>query len=209
MENFHQLNIWIHVVTGSLALLTGFVLLFGKKGGRFHKKWGRVFLWLLGIVIVTGLLGVLVFGRNTFLLVITVLAGYMGFSGYRVLKNQSNRVYLIDLLVPVAALLITGYFLYYIKSIGMIWAPVIIYSVPAVLMLAVLYDLGRYFIPADRYKKVWLYEHMIKMVHAFGALLSAFSGTVFKDYQPYSQLLPSVLGYMIIAYFVHRLNKKH
>jgi hypothetical protein len=44
------------------------------------------------------------------------------------------------------------------------------------------------------------------MISAYAALLSAFSGTVLKAYQPYSQFLPSMLytgmalGFMLAIY---------
>ena len=40
----------------------------------------------------------------------------------------------------------------------------------------------------------WRYEHLWKLVSTYGALLSAFSGNVLGQYQPYSQFLPSVFG---------------
>jgi hypothetical protein len=40
------------------------------------------------------------------------------------------------------------------------------------------------------------------MVSAFSGLLSAFSGTVFPQFQPYSQILPSVLGTAIYIGFM-------
>jgi hypothetical protein len=68
------------------------------------------------------------------------------------------------------------------------------------------YDTIRYFIPANQYANLWLYEHILKMISAFSGLLSAFTGTVLPQYQPYSQFLPSVagtllaIGFMINAY---------
>jgi len=198
----HTTNISIHVLTGSIALLLGGIALITRKGQRAHIKTGRWFLVLLMIVIATGLAGVFVFGRNTFLLVITVLAGYNGFSGYRVLKTKSNRPKLIDVLVALISLLSVLYFLYYFKKIGMIWTPVIIYSTVGALLLVITYDFLRYLIPASSYKKFWVCEHIYKMVGAFSALLAAFTGTVFSEYQPYSQILPSVFGIMLQVSFI-------
>ena len=49
------------------------------------------------------------------------------------------------------------------------------------------------------------------MVAAFTALLAAFVGTVFPQYHPYSQFLPSVFGTLLaigfIAYF-YRKNRR-
>jgi hypothetical protein len=215
MENFtllHQANITTHVMAGSLALLIGFAIIFITKGSQTHKKVGRVFLYLLCIVIFTGLMGVLAFGRHTFLLLITVLSGYFGFSGYRTLRTKSNNVLWMDVLLGVLALIIAGYYVYYMKTIGMFWQPVVTYSTIGALAMIVSYDFLRYLIPSSKYRKLWLFEHIYKMFGAFTALLSAFSGTVFAHYQPYSQLLPSIFGTLLslgfIGYYAIKLSKK-
>lgn len=207
----HSINIIIHVAAGSLALLLGVFALLSQKRKGIHTRSGQIFLFLLSFVIITGLIGVFGFGRNTFLLVITVLSGYFGFSGYRTLQTRSNQPKTLDIVVALLALVTVSYFLYYFKSIGMIWSPVIIYSTVGTLFMVVGYDFLRYLIPSHRYKRLWLYEHIFKMIGAFSALLSAFSGTVFENYQPYSQFLPSVLGTLLqigfIVYFATRRRK--
>jgi hypothetical protein len=72
----HSVNIVIHISAGTLALLFGLTALLTNKGLQKHKKAGKVFLMFLVIVVVTGLMGVFIFKRNTFLLVITVLSAY-------------------------------------------------------------------------------------------------------------------------------------
>ena len=198
----HHINIVIHVTSGSLALLTGLVILLINKGKDTHRLLGKVFLALMCITVATGLVGVFVFGRNTFLLVITLLSGYMAFSGYRAVKYKSNKPQLLDVIIALLAIGSVAYFLYYFKSIGMIWSPVIIYSTVGYLVMMVVYDLVRYLLSARLYSKLWMHEHILKMVSAFSGLLSAFAGTVFSNYQPYSQFLPSVLGSLIAIGFM-------
>ena len=198
----HKINIAIHIAAGSSALIVGLVAIIASKGKKLHRLSGRLFLMLMSVVIITGLIGVFVFGRNTFLLVITVLSGYQAFSGYRAIKAKSNAPKFIDVCMCLPALIAVSYFLYYFSSIGMIWSPIIIYSTVGWLLLMIVYDLGRYFIPAKLYGNMWLYEHILKMVSAFTGLLSAFSGTVLPQYQPYSQFVPSVLGTLTAACFI-------
>ncbi|MDB5117420.1 MAG: hypothetical protein JWQ79_2912 [Mucilaginibacter sp.] len=213
MESFtviHKINIAIHIAAGSLALVVGLIAIVASKGKKLHKLIGRLFLILMTIVILTGLIGVFVFGRNTFLLVITVLSGYLAFSGYRVIKAKSNNPKFIDIGICLLSLISVSYFLYYFKSIGMVWSPVIIYSTVGYLFLLIVYDLGRYFIPTKTYANLWIYEHILKMVGAFSGLLSAFSGTVFPQYQPYSQFIPSILGTLItIGFMIAITNRKN
>lgn len=211
MEVLHHANILIHIVAGSAALLTGIIILIAAKGTRLHRQLGKVFLGLLIIVIITGLLGVFVFGRSTFLLLVTILSGYMGFSGYRVLQTKSNQPRLLDIGIALLAVLTVMYVLYYFRSTGMIWAPVVMYSSVGYLVFIVAWDLFRYLIPAAAYTKanIWLYEHILKTISAFSGLLSAFSGTVLWQYQPYSQYLPSLLCFVIaIGFMINNYRKK-
>ena len=204
----HNSNILIHVIAGSIALLLGILALTSKKGGKWHKKSGNYFLILLIIVVLTGLIGVFIFKRNTFLLIITVLSAYYGFSGYRILQTKTNKPKLIDISVAIISLISVSYFLYYFQSIGMYWSPIIVYSTVGALLIIVAYDFIRYLIPKNTYKNMWLYEHIFKMIGAFTALLSAFSGTVLYDYQPYSQFLPSVFGtFLQIGFIVYYIRK--
>ena len=209
MEILHKSNIILHVLTGTVALVLGIVALLSIKGGKVHNKSGRLFLTLISVVILTGLIGVFIFGRNVFLLVITILSGYVSFSGYRILKFKTNTPLLIDIMIAIISVLVLVYFLYYIESIGMIWSPIVIYSTVGALTFVISYDFMRYLIPTKKYKKykIWLYEHIYKMTSAFAALLSAFSGTVLEEYQPHSQYLPSLLGLLIVIGFMVYVKK--
>lgn len=215
MENFdfwHKANIIVHVSTGLIALMLGLTALSTLKGGKAHRKSGRLFLFFLTLVVTTGLFGVLIFKVNQFLLVLTVLSGYNAYSGMRVLKNKANNINREDILVALLTASTGIYFLYYFKNIGMIWSPVIIYATLGALFLITLYDLLRYFIPSKKNKNIWLYEHIYKMVSAFTALLAAATGTIYDEYHPYSQFLPSLFGTLLaigfIAYFYRRNNPK-
>lgn len=198
----HNVNIIIHVLFGTAALLAGIIALSALKGSRLHKKAGRYFLFFLSVVILTALTGIFFFSVNIFLLVITMISFYQGFSGYRVMKQKEKGPALVDTLVTVLTGASALYFMYYIKSAGFVWSPVVIYSTTGWLAVVVLYDLCRNFIPEKSYRHVWIYEHIIKMTGAYSAIVSAFTGTVLPiSFQPYSQLLPSVAGSLLIIFF--------
>lgn len=212
LEFWHKINIIVHISTGVIALLLGIITLSTPKGKKAHKTTGRFFLYFLSIVLFTGLLGVLVFKVNQFLLVLTVLSGYNAYSGMRVLKNKTNQIYRQDILVSLFSVSTGLYFLYYIQNIGMIYSPVVIYATLGTLFSIILYDLLRYLIPSKKYGNLWLYEHIYKMVSAFTALLSAAAGNVYEEFQPHSQYLPSLFGILMaigfIVYFYRKNNKR-
>jgi len=203
MEIFHQINIITHVTAGLLSLMLGLWALIVVKGGPKHLLFGKYFTRLVAVVILTGLIGVFVYHRNTFLLVITLLSGYTCFSGIRAIRLRGHRPKFLDYLAPFLVTSSALYYLYYIRSIGMYWAPAVTYSTMFALFMVTLYDLFKVFMSQSFLIKAYLYEHVYKMVSAFIALASAFSGTVLPQYQPYSQLLPSVFGFIyIIATFI-------
>lgn len=198
----HQLNILTHVISGCLAMTMAITAMISSKGNKTHKTSGIVFLVLIAIVIITGLIGIFIFKVNTFLLVLTLLSGYQAFSGYRILGNKKSLPKLLDIIVAIITLGSGLYFIYYIKTIGFIWAPGIIYSTVAALFLIITYDFVRYLLPKNKYKNRWLYEHIYKMVASFTALLAAFIGTVLPEYKPYSQFLPSIFGTLLAIGFI-------
>ncbi|HTI93741.1 MAG TPA: hypothetical protein VL727_24275 [Puia sp.] len=209
MESLHHINILFHVLAGSIALLAGLAALVVRKGSVSHIRFGRYFMRMIIVVISTGLIGVFVFKRNNFLLVITLLSAYNCFSGIRVIRLKGQRPGAIDRVVPLIVMAAALYYLYYISSIGLYWSPVIIYSTIGALFLVTCYDLCKLFFSQSLLQKASGYEHVYKMVSAFSAIMSAFTGTVFPQYQPYSQFLPSVMGLgYIIVIFIGFSNKR-
>lgn len=211
----HRSNIIVHISIGTIALLLGLIIIFKKKGGEKHRKMGKWFLILLSMVIFTALLGFFAFNANPFLLVLTLVSGYNGYSGFRTLQTKSNSPKFVDIFVALITLCSGIFFLYYIESIGMIWSPIIIYSTIGYLFLIIGYDLLRYLIPKNKYGNLWFYEHIYKMIAAFTALTAAASGNILPVYKPYSQYLPSVfgtclaIGFIIYFYRKESIRKKY
>jgi hypothetical protein len=206
METLHHLNILTHIIAGTIALITGLLAFLVSKGSATHIRYGRYFTWMIGIVILTGLIGVFVFKRNNFLLVITLLSGYTCFSGIRAVKLNGQTPGPMDYLASVMVMASAFYYVYYLQAMGLFWSPVITYSTIGALFLICLYDLFKLRMPHNSLKKAVIYEHVYKMISAFSAIASAFSGTVFPQYKPYSQFLPSVIGITCIIVIFIRLS---
>jgi hypothetical protein len=76
----HTLNVVVHVAFGAFALIAGLIPLVTPKGGRWHVRFGRLFLLALTGVVVTAILGITFFGFRAFLGVITMLSAYEAYS---------------------------------------------------------------------------------------------------------------------------------
>ena len=92
MEVLDKIVTWSHVVAGGTALLTGLLAIFiGKKGGKAHRRNGRVYFWAMSWVFISALLIVIFFRFNFFLTIIAFFSFYMAFSGYRTLKIKKTK----------------------------------------------------------------------------------------------------------------------
>lgn len=188
----HQANIIIHVLAGILAMLIAIVPYASQKGGATHNRYGRIFLYLMAVVIITALNGVIFFRDRPFLTVVTMQSFYLAYSGYRVLKTKTTGFTTMDFSVMVIVLFSLLLFLWDFRNANILWSPVIVYYLCGYLILILAFDILRYFVPGlIKYKRFWIYEHIWKISGAFGALVSAGAGTVFAQYEPWNQIVPA------------------
>ncbi len=188
----HQVNIFVHVLAGIVGIFIAIVPYVSKKGGTVHRKYGRVFLWLMAIVIITALNGVLIFVDRPFLTVVTLLSFYSAYSGFRVLKTKEKGFEWIDFAVMVLVLAVAFGFLFGMSNANVLWHSSVVYYMLGYVIALVGFDALRFFWPKlISNPKFWLYEHIYKITGAFGALISAGAGTVFAAFEPYNQILPA------------------
>jgi uncharacterized membrane protein len=75
----------VHIAAGTSSFLLAPVALATAKGGKQHKRWGKVYLWSMGIVAATAI-PMAFFFPVRFLALVAVFSFYFAFSGYRVLR---------------------------------------------------------------------------------------------------------------------------
>ncbi len=206
----HQINMFIHILAGTIGLVIGLIPYFSEKGGKVHRKYGRFFLYLMVITVVTALIGVVFFRSRPFLTVVTMLSAYTSFGGYRALKYRTGALQIKDLAFTLVTLGCALYFVLAPQDGNVIWHASVVYYLLGWLFLLTCYDIVRYF-GGFKYKNNWLFEHVIKTNSAYVALLSAATGTVLADWQPYSQIIPSIVGtvllVVILFYFLYKRPK--
>lgn len=183
-------------------MLLGILLLIVGKGTVFHRRWGRAFVRLLLVVNVSAFLGWLFFRSNPFLLMLTLLASYNTYSGYRAVRLKTVRGNWLDKLAPVTVLATALFYLFYLMRSDTPWSPAVIYPTVAALTLVTVYDILKSVFLHSSISHWWLYEHIYKITSAFGAVLSAFVGTVLPQYKPLSQAGPGVVCWIIIIFFI-------
>lgn len=209
MAIFQLVNIYTHLIVGGLLLVLGIVPIAFPKGGYWHKRIGRVYVSLYVIVLATAIMGVIFFRSQPALMAITLAALYGYISGTRSLKIKSSGPQLIDNLIAMGAIMISASMLIIMSRNGSAsWSPVMGYSVIGITITHALYDLSRNFWVAIWTKKVWPIDHGYKMIGSYFALASAGSGNLIRDFQPWSQIAPSIIGVIISGVFIY-LYFKH
>ncbi|MEM6801009.1 MAG: hypothetical protein AAF696_06365 [Bacteroidota bacterium] len=211
----HQLNIFLHVLAGTLGMLIGIWVYRSKKGGAIHRKYGWIFLYLMGVVVTSALIGTTFFRDRPFLTVISLTSLYTTVSGFRVLKTRSSGFTTWD---AAGMLLIAGFaiaFIINLENARILWHKSVIYYTLGSLLAIIAFDFIRFLKPKlIRYPFFWVYDHTYRMSSSFAALISAGGGTIISDMGlgDYTQIIPANLAtlWLIFAmfYFPRRYIRK-
>ena len=106
MPSLHSLNLLVHVATGSLAIVTGLILLSQRKGDAAHRSIGWITVAIVAVSMAAALLGALAFHGKADLVGVSLLVIYQLWAGVRALRLRDNGRRPADLapaLVTVAA----------------------------------------------------------------------------------------------------------
>jgi len=207
--NAHNLNIYLHIGFGVVAILLAIIQLVTQKGGERHKFIGRLFMRVFSAVIVTAALGAFIFNSRPFLAILTISAAYSCIAGYRVLKLKGNRPLFFDNMLSASGISICSIFAIAVDSSEYIMAPVIVYSALGALSLICIYDLMRMILPLKWLRSAWLAEHIYKMVSCLSALLSAAGGNLFASSGAIGPLLAIVSCLILAALFIFMSQREN
>ena len=96
----------IHILAGSVALVSAALALSSEKGKKFHILIGKAYFWSMAIIFLTAL-PLSIITSNVFLFLITIFSFYLTFSGMRFAKNRKGVPTRIDL-IAVNFMLLSG-----------------------------------------------------------------------------------------------------
>tara|TARA_R110002049_G_scaffold216946_1_gene388365 strand:+ start:1026 stop:1658 length:633 start_codon:yes stop_codon:yes gene_type:complete len=207
METILNTSLFIHVVSGFTALLSGLIIFILKKGGRNHKKVGRVFFYAMLLVVFSAVI-VATLKSNLFLILIAGFSLFMNYSGYRSIKNKSLKPNTLD---------------WTILLLGTVNTVLMIYSMNIILMvfggISVTLVIGEFktFIKTSRNqpipKMAWLKRHIGMMMGTYLATITAFIVTAgprtswYEMIQP--QWLPWILPTIILTPMIAFYTRKY
>ncbi len=201
MDKLFPPTLALHIACGFALVVVGLVPILTRKGSPLHRASGRLFAVLMSVLLAAAWVMTLLHFR-TYFAGLSATATLTLFSGVRVLKRKrpdlhaSDRARPLDWIVTLAVLAIGAWVLVLLAK-GRADGPP---AVSAALVYAALsyagWDLWRFARPLAWPFSPWLwrYEHVIKMLSAYGAVVSAFSGNYLSFLPtPWSQLWPTLL----------------
>jgi uncharacterized membrane protein len=196
----------IHIAAGTMSFLLAPVALATAKGGKQHKRWGKVYLWSMGAVAATAV-PMAFFFPVRFLALVAVFSFYLAFAGYRVLRlkdlSRGGDAKPIDWIAGVVT---------FAASALLVWLsayrPASIEVIPAVGVIFGLIGISAAmrqmisFVYKPKEKMFWWYGHLGNFIGSYIAAWSAFSvvtlGQILGNTW-YLWLWPSILGVPAVA----------
>jgi uncharacterized membrane protein len=198
---------WIHIIAGGLALILGPVAMLAAKGGRTHILAGRAYLWLMGIVGLSGLVLAIAI-ESRFLGGLAVLAFHLAFTGARGFRRASAARGIpegISTLLLLAGALAIGATAIGRREGSWVVNPLGAVFAAGALSLAIL-DSIRWLRPcaaADR----GITTHLVRMLASYIAVVTAFSVTALSGVLPWwaGWFGPGVVGGVGITLWARRV----
>jgi uncharacterized membrane protein len=196
----------VHIAAGSTAFLMAPLALASAKGGKAHRRWGKIYFWAMAVVGSTALV-LAVYRPILFLALVAVFSFYAAFSAYRVLfhKNlpKGQRVTWPDW----AAAIITFASSFALAVVG-VAKPVLVQNltIPSLLFGFIGMWLAAksiwQFLHPPKEKMFWWYDHLGNMLASYIAAWTAFSVTTIGRFVHGGWViwvLPTVIGSPAIA----------
>lgn len=219
MENFIQYTLYLHILVGSTALLSGACAISSIKGKQLHRQAGRIYFWAMTAVFVTGII-VAGFQFNRFLFLIAFLSYYSVFAGIRFLKlKQLHRDqkplwydWVAGITNTVANLLFVALGLYYLMytdaSLGAVLLTLGFGAGGLMISYTNLHPLVVR--PSKPYH--WYMAHIGNMMGGYIATFTAFLSTMvtrFELMNPFLAFaLPSLIGIPLLLYWQNQSERK-
>ena len=194
METIFTILLIIHIIAGSIGLLTGTINIIKKKGDKAHKSVGKFFFYSMLINGFAGLIMSLIH-RNDFLLIVAVFSIYMVATGQRFLSlkqlNKEQKPKAIDWILTYTMLVFAFLFITYgsYLLINNVNFGIVLLVFGVVSCLMAIKDIKVYK-GNIKEKNYWLLLHIQRMVGSYIAALTAF--IVVNNH-----FLPGIVGWLL------------
>lgn len=212
MDLFNILLV-IHIASGSIGFVVAPVALIVKKGGKSHRRWGKVFFWCMTVVAITAII-MAPMHNNMFLTLVAIFSFYLSFSGYRALYRKDAYITHKTAFIDWFFAIITALFSLTLVVLGILSLPksfgiiaIVFGFIGTSLAVKDIYS----FVKPPTEKHKWFFSHMVGMIASYIAALSAFSAVNFNfDWLPVwiQWLWPTIIGTPLLRMWVKSYRVK-
>jgi hypothetical protein len=204
----------VHISAGFTAFFVAPVALATLKGGKQHRRWGKVYFWMMAIVALTALV-LSVYRPIPFLALVAVFSFYMAFSGYRVLfrkrPTEGQGAKPLDwtgsVLILTASVALIALAAFRPTPVWARMAPVALVFGATGIFFGIR-DILRFVRPQAE-KNFWWFDHMGGMIGSYIAAVSAFSVVNLHFLPPVVRWLwPTFIGVPAILIWIRYYRQK-
>jgi uncharacterized membrane protein len=209
-ESLMTLVLRMHAITGGVSLVVAPLAMVVRKGGDWHRLWGKVFFYGMAVVCITAIIAGSL-RPNYLMALVAIFSFHMIASGYRALYlkrlHQGQRPGRLDhLLHGTAGLINAGLFLWGVSHLmlGHRDTASIIFTAFGTIGLLMVWAQLRRFHKANHDKREWFFAHMTGFLGGYIATVSAFSAVNLAMIRPVwlQWLWPTLVGAPLIALWV-------
>jgi hypothetical protein len=201
MEATAKILLWVHVITGNLALWSGLMVIFLEKGNKRHQKIGKFYF---SSILVMGICALLLswFRSNNFLFHIGLFVLYQAISGKNTLRVPSKLGFLVlGILAGINGAIMVGT----LNKVLMVFG--------AISLVLVIGDFRLLF----KWGCIEKVPYVIKLKRHIGMMMGSFIGTVTafivvnnqsQDYGLWLWLGPTAILVPLLTYWQFKFPKK-
>ena len=207
MDITYKVLLYIHIIFGGMALLSGLISMISKKGGRPHKKSGKVFTTSMWIVIASAII-IAIMKNNHFLIMVGIFSFFQNYKGNRAIKNKSLKPNTLDWLVIVLAFLNTVVMIYSMQPVLLVFGGISVF-----LIISQINTYRKALKHIELPKLQWLKQHIGMMIGTYIATITAFLVQNGNNFLPvkfgvFMWLLPTVILTPLIFYWTKKYTSK-
>jgi uncharacterized membrane protein len=205
----------VHIAAGTVSFVMAPVALATAKGGKAHRRWGKVYFWAMAVVAATALV-LSLYRPILFLALVAVFSFYAAFSAYRVLGQKGavrgeSRATVVDwaasgiTFVTSLALGLCG--LLRPALVGGLGIPAIVFGLIGMRLGGI--DIWRFLHPPQE-KMFWWYKHLQGMMGSYIAAWTAFLVVTVGQFVHawWLWIVPTAIGVPAIALTTTYYKKK-
>lgn len=213
MEQIIIIAIYMHAFFGGVGLITGIGSMSVQKGGKLHKRMGRIFTYaMLTSCIISIPISFMPNHKSFFLFLISVFTVFMILFGNRALTFKSKKktkADLLDTILNVALALFSLFMIGYgITGFLTTTGNFTLFIFFGVLGLFLVFRNIQLYRKFKELKIAWMLNHISHMMGAMIASVTAFIVAGLKFWTITAWVLPSVVGTVFIIYWRLKVKGK-